>query len=155
MKTQPVLVSSVAKEWQDRRLKIQPVLTPNVVQGWPLVEKHIASALKYSKGDYNVEHAKVYLAKGDWNLFVAANESNEVKGAAIIQYINRPNDRVAFMIAIGGRLITSRDTFKQFKELLKRGGATKLEGAARESVARLWMSRFGCTEKYRIVEVSL
>lgn len=155
MKAQPVLVSSVAEEWQARRMKIQPVLATSVAQVWPSVEKHIASALEYSKGDYNADHAKVYLSRGDWNLFVAVNKSNTIKGAAIVEYINRPNDRVAFMIAIGGRLITSADTFSQFKDLLKFDGATKLEGAARESVARLWMSRFGCTEKYRIVEVSL
>jgi len=33
-------------------------------------------------------------------------------------------------------------------------GATYIEGAARESIARLW-TRYGFTEKYRIVGVQI
>jgi hypothetical protein len=55
---------------------------------------------------------------------------------------------------IGGRLISSLDTFEQLKQLMKAFGATALEGAARESIARLW-GRYGFAEKYRIVGVKL
>jgi len=134
---------------------VQPVLRENVAQVWHLVEKFIAKALEFSKGDYNAEHAKVYLANGNWNLFVAVGESGDVKGACTVEFINRPESRVAFVTAIGGRLISDQETFSNFKEVLKIMGATKIEGAARPSIKRLWETRLGFAEKYSIVEADL
>jgi hypothetical protein len=55
---------------------------------------------------------------------------------------------------MGGKLITNKETFQQFSDLLKAFGATAIEGAARESIARLW-KRYGFEEKYRIVGAKL
>ena len=135
-------------------LTIQPVLTQHFHQTWPLVKGFLAEALKWGEDDYTAEQAKTYLARGDWLLVVAVNEENVIKGAAAVNFFNMPNDRVAFVIAIGGKLISSQDTYKQFSELLKSYGATKIQGAARESIARLW-TRYGFKERYRIVEARL
>jgi hypothetical protein len=86
-------------------------------------------------------------------LIVAADDSG-IRGAAVVNFINRPNDRVAFIVAMGGKLISSKETFTEFSALLKAFGATYIEGAARESIARLW-TRYGLEEKYRIVGVKL
>lgn len=134
---------------------VQPVFLENVSQVWGLVEEYIAKALKFAKGDYNTEHAKVYLSNGHWQLFVAVDETNTIKGACTVEFINRPNDRVAFVTAIGGKFISDPDTFGNFKESLKQYGATKIEGAARPSIKRLWESRLGFAEKYSIVETSI
>jgi len=134
---------------------VQPVLRENVSQVWSSVEKFITKALEFSKGDYNAEHAKVYLANGTWNLFVAVDESGDIRGACTVNFENRPNDRVAFVTAMGGRLISDSDTINNFKQLLKHYGATKLEGAARESTKRLYESKYGMAEKYSIVETAL
>jgi hypothetical protein len=135
-------------------LVIQPVLTQHFHQTWPLVEGYLAEALKWGEDDYTAEQAKAYLARGDWMLVVAVDEENAIKGAAAVNFFNMPNDRVAFVIAIGGKLISNQDTYKQFSELLKSYGATKIQGAARESIARLW-TRYGFRERYRIVEARL
>jgi hypothetical protein len=44
---------------------------------------------------------------------------------------------------------------EQLKALVVARGATELEGAVRESVARLFKQNFGFTEKYRIVGIKL
>jgi hypothetical protein len=120
---------------------------------WPLVEGYIASALEHSKGDYTVESAKTLIATGQWMLLVAADETG-IHGAATLYMFNRPHDRVAFVTAIGGKLIGNAETFEQLKQILANFGATTIEGAARESIARLWR-RLGFQEKYKIVEVKL
>ena len=135
-------------------LTIQPVFTAAFHQAWPLVEGFLAEALKWGEDDYTTEQAKVYLAKGDWLLVVAVDEKNTIYGAAAINFINMPNDRVAFVVAIGGKLISNQDTYTQFTALLKAYGATKIQGAARESIARLW-TRYGFKERYRIVEAKI
>lgn len=134
-------------------MNLQRVDVSHVHQVWPLVEAHIASALEHSKGEYTLESVKVLLVTGQWLLIVAVNDEG-VKGAATVSFSSRPHDRVAFITAIGGKLISSPDTVEQLKNLLRSLGATCIEGAARESIARLW-SRYGFEEKYRIVGVKI
>lgn len=135
-------------------LTIQPVGVAYFHQTWPLVEGFLAEALKWGEDDYTAEQAKGYLARGDWLLVVAVDEENKIHGAAAVNFFNMPNDRIAFVIAIGGKLISNQDTYKQFSGLLKSYGATKIQGAAREAIARLW-TRYGFKERYRIVEARI
>ena len=134
-------------------MQVQRVDISHVNQVWPVVEPFIASALDHAKNDYTVEQAKTLVAMGSWTLLVAVDNSG-VQGAATVSLNNRPNDRVAFITAIGGKLISSPETVEQLKAVLGSIGATYIEGAARESIARLW-SRYGFEEKYRIVGVKI
>lgn len=136
-------------------MKIWSVSTKDVQMVWPLVEDFIADGLSFSEGDYNEEHAKVYLTNGQWHLLVAVDDEDIVSGAATVEFISRPNDRVAFFTTVGGKFLTTPEVFAQVRDILKTYGATKIEGAARESAARLWRSKFGFEKKYTIVEVSL
>lgn len=135
-------------------MQVQQVPIQYIHAAWPKVERFVASALEYSDGEYTSEQAKVFLANGQWALFVAVDDNQEVQGAACVQFNNMPNDRVAFVVAIGGKLISNKDTWAQFTSILKANGATFVEGAARESIARLW-TRYGFKEKYRIVGVRI
>jgi hypothetical protein len=135
-------------------LTVKSVPTQYFHQTWPLVEGFLADALKWGEDDYTVEQAKAFLARGDWLLLVAVNEENTIHGAAAVNFINMPNDRVAFIVAIGGKLISNKDTYEQMTALFKSYGATKIQGAARESIARLW-TRYGFKERYRIVEAKI
>lgn len=135
-------------------LIVQPVPLQYFHQTWPLVEKYIADALQWGGDDYTLEQAKALIAGGTWILVVAVDDQNSIRGASAINLFNMPNDRIAFVVAIGGKLISNKDTFAQFSALLKSYGATKIQGAARESIARLW-TRYGFKERYRIVETTL
>jgi hypothetical protein len=134
-------------------MKIQHVDVNYVNQLWPQVEEFIDAALAY-QDDYNIEHAKLYVTNGTWVLIVAIDDDQVIHGAATIQFYNRPKDRVAFIVTMGGKLITGHETYAQFTELLKAFGATYIEGASRESATRLWQ-RFGLSEKYRVVGAKL
>lgn len=135
-------------------MQVQPVNINSIYQVWDDVAPYIEAAFKSPGADCTVDQAKVYLVKGLWQLVVFV-DNDSIKGAAVVEYINRANDRVAFIIAVGGRLIADRSGFEGLKSVVRSNGATKFEGAARESVARLWKIKFGVVEKYRIVEVSL
>jgi len=136
-------------------LSVRVIPSNGVSQNWHLVEAFIKSAEeKFGGAEYTTEQIKVYLVQGQWMLLVAVDESNEIHGAATISFINYPNDRVAFVTSIGGKLVTSQDTFKQMSEILKVNGATKIQGVAKEAIARLW-KRFGFEEKAILVETKL
>jgi len=134
-------------------IEIQRVPVEWVPRTWPMVAVYIDHALQYATDGLTEDDARIKTFSGEWVLFVAVKEG-KIKGAAVVSLFNRGKDRVAFVVAMGGRLITGPDTFDQFRTSLIAMGATALEGAARESVARLW-ARYGLTEKHRIVGVSL
>lgn len=135
-------------------LYVKPVPVTYVAQVWPMVERHLAAAQEYCGDDYTLEQIQVYVSSGQWLLLVAVDEQGVIHGAATISFINYPSDRVGFITFIGGRLISNKDTFAQLVAILKSQGATKIQGAAREAIARLW-SRYGFKERYRIVETSI
>ena len=135
-------------------LKVQQVPIEYVNQVWDKVEHFLEAALEYSSGDYNIEEVRVMVSLVSWHLIVATDEENTIHGALVVFYFNRPADRVGFVVAIGGKLVSNRATWAQFEDILRSNGATYLEGAGRESIVKLW-SRYGMKQKYIITGKSL
>lgn len=135
-------------------LNIQLVPLSLIHQVWPAVEKFIEEALKWGEDDYTVEQARQNIAEGKWMLVVAVDEEQKIHGAAAVHIYNMPNFRLAFVVAIGGKLISNPETYEQFCKLLKNFGANKIRGVARTSIARLW-NRYGFRERYILVEADI
>lgn len=125
-----------------------------IPQVWPKVERYLARAMDYCAGEYTLDQVKVRLVDGTQHLLVAA-DGDEIRGACVIVFENYPNARIAFVVAIGGRLIANQDLYAQLEHWCRANGCTKIRGAAHESVARLWKQRFDYKEVYRIVERAL
>lgn len=134
-------------------MQIQHVPLEWVPRTWPMVESYIAAALEHAKGDYDVSHLQAMVSGGQALLIVAVKDG-VIVGAAVVDIFNRPTSRVAFIMAVGGKLIINEDSLAQLKALLSSMGVTVIEGAGRESVFRL-LTRLGFTDKYRIFEVKL
>ena len=130
-------------------------LVPNewTARLWPEVEQYVSMAQEFASDEYTVNQVKTLVLTGVWNLLVATEE-NKLIGAVILAVTNRPNDRVAFIVTMGGKDILNTDGINQIKEIAVTLGATVLEGAVRESVARLAI-KAGFTEKCRLIEVKL
>jgi hypothetical protein len=131
-------------------LKFYVVETHRVQQIWKDVEDMLAKAMAHSGGEYSLEQLKVMLTQGKQTLCVGAEDDLKIKCALTIEWINYPNDRVAFITAIGGR--TDKLGFEQFENWVRANGGTKIQGAAFEAVARLWKRAYGFENRYIIVE---
>ena len=97
---------------------------------------------------------QAFIAAGQWLLLVASDEKGGIHGAATVSFSNYPMHRIAFITLIGGRLISSKDTFEQLKLLLKQRGATKIQGYGRPAIVRLWQ-RYGFEPRTTLVEVQI
>ena len=135
-------------------MKIQHVPIQHAAQTWELVQEYLAESQVHAKGDYSLEQIKLYVLTGQWMLLVSTDDENQIHGAMTVDFINRPNHRVAFFTGTGGKAIINEDTFKQLENICRINGATKIECAARSSMSRL-LGRVGFNEKYIILEVSL
>lgn len=107
-------------------------------------------AMAHSGGEYDLDQLKVLLTQGRQVLCVGAEKDLVIKCAMTIEWINYPNDRVAFITAIGGK--TDKQGFSEFEQWVKANGGTKIQGAAFEAVARLWKRAYGFENRYIIVE---
>ena len=123
-------------------------------QTWPQIEQYVESAIEHCHGEYTIDQIKLLVCMGQWLLLVAVDEEGKIHGAATVSFINYPNDRVAFITFIGGKLISNQDTFQQMSNILKSNGATKVQGMARPAIARLW-KRYGFEERSTLVEVRI
>ena len=139
-------------------LRVAPVDPNHIQQVWPRVVDYMKSAL--DKGtteetrNYNEHHIQQYLTSGQWLLLVAVDEQNEIHGACTISFINYPLHRVAFVTAIGGKLISNEDTFAQLTGICKQHGATKIQGYGREAIVKLW-GRYGFEPRSTLVEIKI
>jgi hypothetical protein len=136
-------------------MKVEYVPSNFVHQQWETVEHFLASALDlaHSSGEISIEQLRADLGQNRAALY-KATEDGKVIGAAAVTFQNQRNARVAFVIAIGGTWIAKEEAFKQFFALLKLAGATKIAGAGRDSIVRLW-DRFGLKKKYTVFEADL
>lgn len=135
-------------------LNVQLVPLSLIHETWPLVEGYLEDALQWGEDDYTIEQVRQNIAEGKWMLVVAVDKDQRIHGAAAINIYNMPNFRVAFVVAIGGRLISNQETYAQLCALLKSFGATRIRGVARESIARLW-KRYNFRERYIMVEAEI
>lgn len=131
------------------------LITPQEVRlHWPTLEPLFQRALDQSKcNDYSIDDVYQYLTLNQWRCYVAEQDKS-IKGAAVVSMMRYPHDTVAYVCAIGGRMLANQETSKQFFDLLKQHGAARVQGAARPAIVRLWR-RIGLEEKYSIVELSL
>jgi hypothetical protein len=134
-------------------MKILRIPTDQIAQRWQAIAPFIKDSLAHSGEDFTIDQVKVYLSSGQW-LTLGVFGEQTMLGVIAVQFTNMPNDRVAFITAIGGKNITNSDTFNQFQAILKAHGATKIQGGVRESVARLWR-RLGFSQRYILVEHKL
>ena len=131
-------------------LKFFVVPTEHIQQTWDKVEIMLDRAMAHSGGEYDLDQLKVLLTQGRQVLCVGAEKDLAIKCAMTIEWINYPNDRVAFITAIGGK--TDKQGFGEFELWVKANGGTKIQGAAFEAVARLWKRAYGFENRYIIVE---
>lgn len=129
---------------------IQPVAQQHAAQAWPQVEPFIAMAEKHNGGDYTMDQIRMFLSMGLWWLVVAV-EDGQIKGAMTGNFINYPNDRIAFITATGGDGICTADTLNQLREILRAQGATKIQAGGRPAVVRM-LENLGFTTRHTIVE---
>jgi hypothetical protein len=135
-------------------LRIEYVPADYAAQTWPLVADYLNLAVPHGRDDYTLEQIKLLVCTGQWLLLVAVDEDNQIHGAATVLLSNYPNHRVAFIMYIGGKLITNKETYQQLVEAMKQRGVTKIQAAVRPEMERL-CGRYGFKKITSIVEVKL
>lgn len=137
---------------ETRRLEMRIMAVPEVQSQWDAIYKHIEHALDFSP-DITVEDIKAAVFKGLYQV-IAVERDKQLAGVVVLKFQDIKGNKVAWVLAIGGRWICHNVSIAQFKEFLKGLGVNKLQGIARPSVARLW-TKLGVTPLYTVMETNI
>ena len=137
---------------ETRRLEMSIMTTQQAIDSWDAIYKHIEHALDFSP-DITVEDIRVAVAKGLYQV-IAVKRDDQLAGVVVLKFQDIKSNKVAWVLAIGGRWICHTASIAQFKEFLKGLGVNKLQGIARPSVARLW-TKLGVTPLYTVMETNI
>lgn len=122
---------------------------------WDGVKEHLERGLERSAGEYSVDQLKVFLVQGSQHLLIGVDENKVIQGAVTVEFLNMPNDRIAFATTFGGKMVANKEVWDQFISWCKHNGATKFRAATFESGARLYRKAFGTENRYIMVEKTL
>jgi hypothetical protein len=132
------------------------VVAPNFIfDVWKDVESFLNASINVSGGDFTLDQLKFSLGRGEQTLLVSVNDTNVINGAMTVEFINRPNDRVMFITALGGNGIVNDETFSQVESWAKSQGATKASAWAQEAQARLYKIKANFDTVRMVVEKDL
>ena len=134
-------------------MKLYVVPTNQVQRFWYLAEPLLQKALDKGNGEFVSGQLKLLLTQGQQQLLLLMKE-DKCYVALTVQWINYPNDRVAYITYIGGK--NTKAGFEQFKTWVRQNGGTAIQGSTKfESIARLWNKLYGYEKKYILMELKL
>jgi hypothetical protein len=132
------------------------IVAPNNIYGvWEDVKEYLNTSINVTNSDFTIDQLKLFLIRGEQTLLVSVNENNKLNGAMTIEFLNRPNDRVMFITALGGHGIVNDETFSQVETWAKMQGATKASALAQEAQARLYKLKANFNTVRMVVEKDL
>ena len=134
-------------------MKLYVVPTNQVQRFWYLAEPLLQKALVKGNNEFTADQLKLLVTQGQQQLLLVMKE-DKCYVAVTVQFINYPNDRVAYITYIGGK--NTKAGFEQFKQWAKEQGCTAIQGSTKyESIARLWNRLYGYEKKYQLMELKL
>jgi hypothetical protein len=134
---------------------VQIVAPNNIYSVWEDVKSYLEASINVSEGDFTLDQLKLLLGRGEQTLLVSVNEKGVLNGAMTVEFINRPNNRVMFITALGGHGIVNNETFGQVEAWAKSQGATKASAWAQEAQARLYKIKSNFNTVRYVVEKDL
>lgn len=129
------------------------VPTTHIHQFWHLAEKHLQRAIETGNGEFTIDQLRQFVAQGQSDLLLIMDEDKNCHGALTVQWINYPNDKVAYVTYLGGRQIFK--CWEQFLTWTNNNGATKIQcSTGHEQLIRLYQ-RYKFKPKYTLMEYKL
>ena len=134
-------------------MKLYIVPTIQVQRFWHLAEPLLQKALDKGNGEFTAEQLKLLVTQGQQQLLLVMKD--EICYVALtVQWINFPNDRVAYITYIGGK--NTKAGMGQFKQWAKEQGCTKIQGSTKyKSIEKLWNRLYGYEPKYTLMELDI
>lgn len=135
-------------------IQVQLVPPDQVYGVWDKVKPLIEASLNVGFGYTTIDQAKMLLTKGLQTLLIADDEG-ELVGAMVVEFVNYPNERVIFLVELGGNAVVDQSVLDQVEDWARQNGATRMCAWADDARARLYKMKSGFTTARHVVEKKL
>jgi hypothetical protein len=125
----------------------------HIDRAWQEGAHLLGEATKFAPDECTPSQLKLRLALGHMTLLCIRDDEPAAWLAVSFQQLS--NMRVLHIHAIYAPGKTSDDAFLLVEQYARQEGASAIQGACSEAVARLWQRRFGFSETYRIMRKPL
>lgn len=135
-------------------IQVQIVLPDQIYTVWDEVKPLIEASLDVGFGYTTIDQVKLLLTKGTQTLLLAVDDG-QIAGAMVVEFVNYPNERVIFLVELGGKAVVDQSVLDQVENWARQNGATRMCAWADDARARLYKMKSGFTTARHVVEKKL
>ena len=129
---------------------VHPAQLPEV---WPTVAPMLQKAIDLDTSNATIEQVEWMIRTAKQFLIVAHNNT-EIVGAAVVEFIDYPRERIGHIDFMGGKGVANKEFFGLLTGWIKRNGAKKAQCWANGSLVRLY-ERIGMTPTHQVMRITL
>ena len=131
--------------------QVNPRELPRV---WPLVASLLQKAIDLDPSAVTIEHVEYSVRTGRTSLLIWEELDASITGAATVDLIDYPRERVANINLLGGRDVVKKQVFDEVCNWMRLSGATKAQCWATGSRVKLY-ENMGMQATHQVMRIKL
>lgn len=121
---------------------------------WPIAAPMLQKAIDLDPDEITIEQVEYNVRTGKTCLIVWEEPNEGVTGAATIDIIDYPRQRVAHVNLMGGKGIVRDYVFEEAKEIMRKMGATTAQCWAKGSLVEMY-KKMGMQNTHQVMRIKL
>lgn len=123
-------------------------------QTWPTVAPLLQKAIDLDPAAITIEQVEYAVRTGRTHLLVWDEVGEGITGAATVEFIDYPRERVAHVNLMGGKSIVRKHVFAEAMNWMRLNGATKAQCWAKGSLVHMY-EKMGMTTTHQVMRIEL
>jgi hypothetical protein len=121
---------------------------------WSIVAPMLQRALDLDPSFMTIDQMQLLIRQGKLILLVHKNEAEEITGAATVEFIDTPLNRIAHVSCMGGAGIVRDHVFKEAQDWMRAQGATIAQCWAKGTLVQMY-EKMGMKNTHQVMRVPL
>lgn len=121
---------------------------------WPRVAPLLQKAIDLDPAAVTIEQVEYSIRTGKTHLLIWDEPDVGITGAATVEFIDYPRERIAHVNLMGGKGIVRTHVFEEAKKWMRHFGATKAECWARGSLVQMY-EKMGLENTHQVMRIKL
>lgn len=123
-------------------------------QVWPVAAPLLQKAIDLDPAAVTIEQVEYSIRTGKTHLLVWEEPGVGITGAATVEFIDYPRERIAHVPLMGGSGIVRKHVFDEAKNWMRLYGATKAQCWARGSLVQMY-EKMGMENTHQVMRINL
>lgn len=135
-------------------MSLHQVQTNELPQVWHIVAPMLQKAIDLDPELNTIEQIEYFVRTGRSFLLVWIEPDEGITGAAIVDIVDYPRERVAHINLMGGKWIVKDRVFKDLQDWMRSFGATTAQCWAKGALVQMY-EKIGMTNTHQVMRIKL